>query len=83
MQIKTSWICLMQMASAWKASGKSLLACAYRRIPESMYRALSYLRSILMLRRYTYEVCLFDEAKQIPNKGGSNFSLGYVVHDEC
>ena len=24
-----------------------------------------------------------DEAKQIPNKGGSNFSLGYVVHDEC
>ncbi|EIW82175.1 hypothetical protein CONPUDRAFT_164812 [Coniophora puteana RWD-64-598 SS2] len=25
---------------------------------------------------YTYEICLFDEAKQKPNKGGSNFSLG-------
>ncbi|KAH7931410.1 hypothetical protein BV22DRAFT_1077425 [Leucogyrophana mollusca] len=25
---------------------------------------------------YTYEVCLFDEAYQKPNKGGSNFSLG-------
>ncbi|KAK1230981.1 hypothetical protein PQX77_005913 [Marasmius sp. AFHP31] len=25
---------------------------------------------------YTYEVCLFGEAKQKPNKGGSNFSLG-------
>ncbi|KAL0949194.1 hypothetical protein HGRIS_009272 [Hohenbuehelia grisea] len=25
---------------------------------------------------YTYEVCLFNEAKQKPNKGGSNFSLG-------
>lgn len=25
---------------------------------------------------YTYEVCLFDEAKQIPNSGGSGFSLG-------
>lgn len=26
--------------------------------------------------RYTYEVCLFDEARQKPNKGGSSFSLG-------
>ncbi|KAJ7590752.1 glucosidase II beta subunit-like-domain-containing protein [Mycena floridula] len=25
---------------------------------------------------YTYEVCLFGEAKQKPNKGGSTFSLG-------
>ncbi|KZT27082.1 hypothetical protein NEOLEDRAFT_1161953 [Neolentinus lepideus HHB14362 ss-1] len=25
---------------------------------------------------YTYEVCLFDEAKQKPNKGGQTFSLG-------
>ncbi|OAX39255.1 hypothetical protein K503DRAFT_739832 [Rhizopogon vinicolor AM-OR11-026] len=25
---------------------------------------------------YSYEVCLFNEAKQIPNKGGSSFSLG-------
>ncbi|KAJ3777431.1 glucosidase II beta subunit-like-domain-containing protein, partial [Lentinula raphanica] len=25
---------------------------------------------------YTYEVCLFGEAKQIPKKGGSTFSLG-------
>ncbi|THH10557.1 hypothetical protein EW146_g8342 [Bondarzewia mesenterica] len=25
---------------------------------------------------YTYEVCLFDEARQKPNKGGSTFSLG-------
>lgn len=25
---------------------------------------------------YTYEVCLFDEARQKPNKGGSSFSLG-------
>ncbi|KIK65747.1 hypothetical protein GYMLUDRAFT_158799 [Collybiopsis luxurians FD-317 M1] len=25
---------------------------------------------------YTYELCLFGEAKQIPNKGGSTFSLG-------
>lgn len=30
------------------------------------------------LRSYTYEVCLFGEAKQIPNKGGSTFSLGSV-----
>lgn len=25
---------------------------------------------------YTYEVCLFDEARQKPNRGGSTFSLG-------
>ncbi|KAF8841281.1 hypothetical protein BDN67DRAFT_928581 [Paxillus ammoniavirescens] len=25
---------------------------------------------------YTYEVCLFEEARQKPNKGGSTFSLG-------
>ncbi|KAG2130985.1 glucosidase II beta subunit-like-domain-containing protein [Suillus bovinus] len=25
---------------------------------------------------YTYEVCLFDEARQIPKSGGSGFSLG-------
>ncbi|EPQ59687.1 hypothetical protein GLOTRDRAFT_98561 [Gloeophyllum trabeum ATCC 11539] len=25
---------------------------------------------------YTYEVCLFDEARQKPNKGGQTFSLG-------
>lgn len=25
---------------------------------------------------YTYEVCLFGEARQKPNKGGSTFSLG-------
>jgi len=25
---------------------------------------------------YTYEVCLFDEARQKPNKGGTTFSLG-------
>jgi hypothetical protein len=29
--------------------------------------------------RYTYEVCLFDEARQKPNKGGTTFSLGYVL----
>lgn len=28
------------------------------------------------LGEYTYEVCLFDEARQKPNKGGSSFSLG-------
>ncbi|KAF7982323.1 hypothetical protein HWV62_29020 [Athelia sp. TMB] len=28
---------------------------------------------------YTYEVCLFDEARQRPNKGGSTFSLGKWV----
>ncbi|KAG6333511.1 hypothetical protein ID866_5574 [Astraeus odoratus] len=25
---------------------------------------------------YTYEICLFDEARQKPNKGGSSYSLG-------
>lgn len=30
------------------------------------------------LHSYTYEVCLFGEAKQKPNKGGQNFSLGCV-----
>jgi len=34
---------------------------------------------MLMMHRYTYDVCLFDEAKQIANKGGSTFSLGYVM----
>ncbi|CAL1701892.1 unnamed protein product [Somion occarium] len=29
---------------------------------------------------YTYEVCLFDEARQKPNKGGSTFSLGRFAH---
>lgn len=29
---------------------------------------------------YTYEVCLFGEAKQKPNHGGSNFSLGRFAH---
>ncbi|EJD00926.1 endoplasmic reticulum protein [Fomitiporia mediterranea MF3/22] len=29
---------------------------------------------------YTYEVCLFGEARQKPNKGGSNFSLGKFTH---
>lgn len=28
---------------------------------------------------YTYEVCLFGEAKQIPKKGGTTFSLGFAV----
>ncbi|KZP21726.1 hypothetical protein FIBSPDRAFT_910677 [Athelia psychrophila] len=28
---------------------------------------------------YTYEVCLFDEARQKPNRGGSTFSLGKWV----
>ena len=27
---------------------------------------------------YTYEVCMFGEARQKPNKGGSTHSLGYV-----
>ncbi|KAI0346969.1 hypothetical protein BDW22DRAFT_1351294 [Trametopsis cervina] len=29
---------------------------------------------------YTYEVCLFGEAKQKPNHGGSTFSLGHFAH---
>jgi len=29
---------------------------------------------------YTYEVCLFDEARQKPNKGGQNFGLGKFKH---
>ncbi|KAI0092510.1 endoplasmic reticulum protein [Irpex rosettiformis] len=29
---------------------------------------------------YTYEVCLFGEAKQKPNNGGSHFSLGRFAH---
>ncbi|KAH8113337.1 endoplasmic reticulum protein [Phellopilus nigrolimitatus] len=29
---------------------------------------------------YTYEVCLFGEARQKPNKGGSSFSLGKFAH---
>ncbi|THH05009.1 hypothetical protein EW145_g5112 [Phellinidium pouzarii] len=29
---------------------------------------------------YTYEVCLFGEARQKPNKGGSSFSLGKFNH---
>lgn len=28
---------------------------------------------------YIYEVCLFDEARQKPIKGGSTFSLGYIM----
>ncbi|KIM83986.1 hypothetical protein PILCRDRAFT_819014 [Piloderma croceum F 1598] len=28
---------------------------------------------------YTYEVCLFDEARQKPNKGGTTYSLGKFV----
>ena len=27
---------------------------------------------------YTYEVCMFGEARQKPNKGGSSHSLGFV-----
>lgn len=27
---------------------------------------------------YTYEVCMFGEARQIPNNGGTTFSLGSV-----
>ena len=30
---------------------------------------------------YVYEVCLFDEARQRPLKGGQTFSLGYVALD--
>lgn len=29
---------------------------------------------------YTYEVCLFGEARQKPNKGGQNFGLGKFKH---
>jgi hypothetical protein len=29
---------------------------------------------------YTYEICLFDEARQKPNKGGSTFSLGFILY---
>jgi protein kinase C substrate 80K-H len=31
---------------------------------------------VLISGSYTYEVCLFDEARQKPNKGGATFSLG-------
>jgi len=40
--------------------------------------SVSYTIELIQSFRYTYEVCLFGEAKQIPNKGGSTFSLGYV-----
>lgn len=32
---------------------------------------------------YTYEICLFGEAKQKPNNGGSTFSLGSVQCVRC
>jgi hypothetical protein len=32
---------------------------------------------------YTYEVCLFDEARQKPNHGGQTFSLGCVPAQAC
>lgn len=67
------------MALAQKASGKNLTARAYQRILESKCCCFELLGSILTFRRYTYEVCLFDEARQIPKSGGSGFSLGYVV----
>jgi hypothetical protein len=45
--------------------------------PESPYSPNSWLTSYPI--SYTYEVCLFGEAKQKPNNGGSSFSLGYVL----
>lgn len=40
-------------------------------------------KPVLLRRSYTYEVCLFGEAKQKPNHGGSTFSLGYVSPGIC
>lgn len=60
---------------------------AWRRIPESKSESdlsvgiaclISVANLICIMYRYTYEVCLFDEARQKPNKGGSTFSLGCV-----
>jgi hypothetical protein len=35
---------------------------------------------LLGFSSYTYEVCLFEEAKQKPNRGGTTFSLGSVFY---
>ncbi|KAL4082116.1 glucosidase II beta subunit-like-domain-containing protein [Scleroderma yunnanense] len=43
---------------------------------EGEWKKLDSLCLELDTGEYTYEVCLFDEARQKPNKGGASFSLG-------
>ncbi|KAG1845657.1 hypothetical protein F4604DRAFT_1688642 [Suillus subluteus] len=44
--------------------------------PEGEWKKLDSLCLSKDTGDYAYEVCLFDEVKQIPNSGGSGFSLG-------
>ena len=54
------------------------LACLRTR--ESMLSSMTiYKADITQHDSYTYEVCLFGEARQKPMNGGTTFSLGYVL----
>ena len=75
------------MALDAMGSGKNLTGSACEQIRESTCLILSILEATLvdmdiyyyLYRSYTYELCFFGEARQIPKQGGSTFSLGYVT----
>jgi hypothetical protein len=69
------------MAMAWKVTrGKNSMTYAERRIPESMLLCyeMALMHTYAVVRRYTYEVCLFNEARQYPALAARGSVLGVL-----
>ncbi|KAJ3516958.1 hypothetical protein NMY22_g14080 [Coprinellus aureogranulatus] len=68
----------------WRESGRSWMMSVWSMISESAFYLLNFSKEGGIYRAdmdmvygsYTYELCVFREAKQKPKKGGSTFSLG-------
>lgn len=78
-QKRTFWKSLTFMDSVRRVNGRSWTELVSRKTLESMLKILQFRGLLTVSPSYTYEVCLFNEAKQKPNKGGQSFSLGYAT----
>lgn len=71
---------LIHNTLALGANGRNLMELACLRTRESTLSSINiYDGHITQHDSYTYEVCLFGEARQKPMNGGTTFSLGYVL----